>query len=49
MYVVELKNQAKMSTAALSGIEKLPEVEYIEAVKTTRHFLPTFNHRINGL
>ncbi|MES9738284.1 Ig-like domain-containing protein [Peribacillus frigoritolerans] len=35
MYVVELKNQAKMSsTAALSGIEKLPEVEYIEAVKT---------------
>ncbi|MFD6441037.1 Ig-like domain-containing protein [Peribacillus sp. NPDC060186] len=34
MYVVELKNQAKMSTAALSNIEKLPEVEYIEAVKT---------------
>ncbi|WP_311315244.1 S8 family serine peptidase, partial [Bacillus sp. ISL-101] len=34
MYVVELKNQAKMSTAALSGIEKLPEVEYIEPVKT---------------
>jgi cell wall-associated protease len=34
MYVVELKNQAKMSTAALSGIENLPEVEYIEPVKT---------------
>ncbi|MDM5292829.1 Ig-like domain-containing protein [Peribacillus simplex] len=34
MYVVELNNQAKMSTAALSNIEKLPEVEYIEAVKT---------------
>ncbi|MFS0766120.1 Ig-like domain-containing protein [Peribacillus phoenicis] len=34
MYVVELKNQAKMSTAALSSIEKLPEVEYIEPVKT---------------
>ncbi|MFE3976863.1 MULTISPECIES: Ig-like domain-containing protein [unclassified Peribacillus] len=34
MYVVELKNQANMSTAALSSIEKLPEVEYIEPVKT---------------
>ncbi|KQU24744.1 hypothetical protein ASG65_17385 [Bacillus sp. Leaf13] len=34
MYIVELKNQAKMSTAALTNIEKLPEVEYIEAVKT---------------
>ncbi|MDQ0881889.1 Ig-like domain-containing protein [Peribacillus sp. V2I11] len=34
MYVVELKNQAEMSTAALSSIENLPEVEYIEAVKT---------------
>ncbi|MFE5431276.1 Ig-like domain-containing protein [Peribacillus simplex] len=38
MYVVELKNQAKMSTAALSGIEKLPEVEYIEPVKTYKAF-----------
>ncbi|MFJ7747711.1 S8 family serine peptidase [Peribacillus sp. NPDC097295] len=32
MYVVELDNQAKMSTTALSNIEKLPEVEYIEKV-----------------
>lgn len=32
MYVVELNNQAKMSTAALSNIEKIPEVEYIEKV-----------------
>ena len=35
MYVIELSNQAKMSTASsLSNIERLPEVEYIEPVKT---------------
>ncbi|MFJ7755448.1 Ig-like domain-containing protein [Peribacillus muralis] len=34
MYVVELKNQAKMSASALSAIGKYSEVEYIEPVKT---------------
>ncbi|KWW20433.1 hypothetical protein AS888_18890 [Peribacillus simplex] len=34
MYVVELKSQAKMSASALSSIENLSEVEYIEPVKT---------------
>ena len=34
MYVVELDNQEKMSMTALSNIEKLPEVEYIEKVTT---------------
>ena len=34
MYVVELDNQEKMGMTALSNIEKLPEVEYIEKVTT---------------